>query len=349
MYSVVSSYVYLDALCTIVNGLEYTRIGPVSVDGFPRVLDRYSFSLKGKPFCELFIYAYHTDNQFIIPDPFKKLNVSISEDIFDLNRSVRYRYLQAITEMVLTKNGIIQFATERWKSEDNLVLNKLMSELGYEDELEKLILDEYKEMKAHRNDLQKFDFIRFFVEEFHNNKLVHYTPEYIQERNKKILNAYFSVIETINRIQAWQDNDLIRKRIEYDTLTKATNILGFSEINKCITPFCFLSLGCDVFGRYQLAYGIDHRISKMISDKMANAFIRRVYEFTPGELEPFVGFVSLNMDCISYFEDSLNHVGSEICRQIEVKRNEEKSIEDLFKKLISKDELDEEAKKWLKR
>jgi hypothetical protein len=87
----------------------------------------------------------------------------------------------------------------------------------------------------------------------------------------------------------------------------------------------------------------------MISDKMANAFIRRVYEFTPGELEPFVGFVSLNMDCISYFEDSLNHVGSEICRQIEVKRNEEKSIDDLFKKLISKDELDEEAKKWLKR
>ncbi len=349
LYSVASSYVYLDALCTIVNGLEYTRIGPVSVNGFPRVLDRYSFSLKGKPFCELFIYAYHTDNQFIIPDPFKKLDASITEAIFDLNRSGRNRYLRSITEMVLTKNGIVHFPLESWNEENDQVLNKLMNELGYEDELEKLILDEYKEMKGHRNDLQKFDFLDFFVVNFHNKKLVRYIPEYIQERNNKILSAYHSVIETINRIQAWQDNDLIRKRIEFDTLTKETNILGFSEINKCITPFCFLSLGCDVFGRYQLAYGIDYRISNMILDKMANTFIRRIYQFTPGELEPFVGFVSLNMDCISYFEDSLNQVGSEICRQIEVKRNEEKSIEDMFNKVILKDDLDEERKKWLNR
>lgn len=349
LYSIASSYVYLDALCTIASGLEYTRIGPVAVVGFPRVVDRYSFSFKGKPFCDLYIYAYHSANLFVIPEPFKKLDPAINESIFDLNRSGRYRYLRTITEMVLTKNGILQFASEGWLEEDNHVLSKLKKDLGYEDELEKLILDEYKEIKGHQSDLKKIDFINYFVGEFHNKKLVRYVPEYIQERNEKILNAYHALLETINRIQAWQDNDLIRKRVEFDTLNKATNILGYSEINTCISPFCYLSLGCDVFGRFQLAYGIDYRISNMISDQMANTFIRRVYEFTPGELENFVGFASLHMDCITYFEDSLQKVDNDVCRQIEVKRNEEKSIADMLMNLELNDDLDEETKKWYRR
>ena len=113
--------------------------------------------------------------------------------------------------------------------------------------------------------------------------------------------------------------------------------------------FCFISLGCDVFGRFNLAYGIDSRILNMVSDNMASTLLRRIYEFTPGELEPFVGFVSLDMDCITYFENSIENVDNHNCKLIEVKRNEEKSIQDMFNNLELRDDVDEEPRKWLRR
>jgi hypothetical protein len=347
--SIASSYVYLDALCTISDGLEYKRVGSLTVVGFEEVIDRYVFTLNGNSFCDLYIYAYHNQNEYSIPSPFKQLNASVDESIFILNQAARQRYISTIADMVLTKNGIIQYQDEVWNSKKNQLLVKLRSELGYEDELEKLIIDEYNKMKNHNYQIQKYDFINFFVDIFHNKNLVKYTPEFIQERNNKILSAYNSILETINRIQAWLDNELVRRRIEFNTLNTKSNLLGFSEIKKCITPFCFISLGCDVFGRFNLTYGIDSRILNMVSDNMASTLLRRIYEFTPGELEPFVGFVSLDMDCIKYFEISLHNVDNEYCRLVEVKRNEEKSIQDMFNNLELRDDIDEETKKWLRR
>lgn len=347
--SIATSYVYLDALCTISQGLDYKRIGPLSVVGFPEVIDRYVFTFNGNAFCDIYIYAYHNDNQYTIPSPFKQLNDSVDESIFVLNHSARYRYIKTIAEMVLTKNGIIQYQEEVWSPQKNQTLVKLMSDLGYEDELEKLIIDEFNKMKNYNSEINKYDFINYFVDRFHNKNLIIYTPEFIQERNNKIFSAYNSIIETINRIQAWLDNELVRRRIEFNTLNSKNNLLGFSEINKCITPFCFISLGCDVSGRFNLAYGIDSRILNMVSDNMASTLLRRIYEFTPGELEPFVGFVSLDMDCITYFENSLKNVDNENCKLIEVKRNEEKSIQDMFNNLELRDDVDEETRKWLRR
>jgi hypothetical protein len=347
--SIATSYVYLDALCSISTGLEYKRVGPVNVVGFQEVIDRYSITLNGNSFCYLYIYAYHNEDQYSIPSPFKQLNASIDESIFVLNHEARHRYISTIADMVLTKNGIIQYQNEIWNPQKNQLLIKLRSDLGYEVELEKLIIDEYNEMKNHNSNIQKYDFIKFFVDKFHNKNLIKYTPEFIQERNNKILSAYNSIIETINRIQAWLDNELVRRRIEFNTLKSNNNLLGFYEINKCITPFCYINLGCDVFGRFNLAYGIDSRILNMVSDNMASTLLRRIYEFTPGELEPFVGFVSLDMDCIKYFENSLQNVDNENCKLIEVKRNEEKSIQDMFNNLELRDDVDEETRKWLRR
>jgi hypothetical protein len=251
--------------------------------------------------------------------------------------------------MVLTKNGIVQYTEEVWNTEKNNLLNKLISDLGYGDELEKLILEEYDELKNNYVNNQKTDFTEFFTANFHNEKIIRYTPEFIQERNKKISSAYHSLIETVNRIQAWLDNDLLRKRIEFSTSTDHNNILGISELKKVITPFCCISLRCDVFGRYNLAYGIDSRILNMVSGDMASGLIRRIYEFTPGELEPFVGIDSLNMDCITYFENSLKYVENQNFKLIQVKRNEEKSISDMFNNIELNEEIDEETKKWLKR
>lgn len=349
VYSIASGYVYLDALRSISEGLEYRRIGPVQVDGFPEVVDHYVFTFNGNFFCQLFIYAYHRENQFLIPAPFQELNGSIDERIFILNHAGRHRYLSTIAEMALTKNGIIHYEQEVWGDDKQQVLSKLLADLGYEDELEKLLIDEYHEMKNHFADIQKFDFIHFFMDRFHNKKLVRYTPSYIQERNNNILSAFNSIKETINRIQGWLNNENARKRIEITTLNTSSNILGFSTINNCITPFCFVSLSCDVFGRFSISYGIDTNILHMVSDNMASTLLRRIYEFTPGGMEPFVKFVSLSMDCVTYFENTLKHVHEDNYELIVVKRHEEESIADLLSKIELKDDADEETKKWFRR
>lgn len=349
-YSIASSYVYLDSLCSIAKGLSYERLGTATSPGFPNVIDKYVFTLNGKIFCEIFIYPYHNENQNIIPTPFKELNSNIDDDVFVLTSKGRYRCLIAIAELVLTKSGRIDALNEFWSTEKQLVLKNLLSELGYEDEIERFINDNFIEIQRNFPEITKIDFIQQFAVDFHNKKLVPYTPDFIQERNRKLLNAYDSIVETINRIQAWQDNELIRKRIEINTLNSNNdNSLGISEIINCITPFCFISLGCDNFGRFNLSYSIDSRILNMLSDNMGNTLLRRIYEFTPGELEPFVGFVSLSMDCITYFENSLKNILNENYRLIEVKRNEEKSISDMLSKLELRDDIDEETRKWVKR
>ena len=105
-----------------------------------------------------------------------------------------------------------------------------------------------------------------------------------------------------------------------------------------------------MFGRYNIEYGIDSGILTMVPDNMASTLLRRIYEFTPGEMEPFIRIVSLNMDCITYFENTLSSVKNGAgYKLIEVERNEEKSIGDMLSKLELKDDVDEETKKWLKR
>jgi hypothetical protein len=353
MYSIASSYVYLDSLCSASQGLAYERIGPIYSSEFPNVIDKYIFTINEKNFCEIFVYPYHDENINIIPTPFKELNPDLSEEIFELNNHGRYRYLLNVTELILSRNESI-ISNQLWPSEKQHVLNNLLKDLGYENELESLILDEFKATQINIPEIKTNDFINHFVSNFHNKKLVPYTPDFIQERNKKLLSAYKSIIGTINKIQAWLDNELLRKRIEINTLTDYNdNILGYSAINYCITPFCYISLVCDVFGRYDLVYGIDSRISKMLTDNMGSTLLRRIYEFTPGELEPFVLIVSLNMDCITLFEDYLKNIQNENYELIEVKRNEEESISHIFRDMYSnlelRDDISEETKKWYRR
>ena len=351
MSSIPASYVFLDALCSLMKGLEYERIGPVNSKNFPQVIDKYYFTLNGSSFCELYIYPYHNENIYFIPSLFKELNLEASEEIFTKRDGDVKRYLLPIVNLILIKNKKFENSIENWTTESQVELQNLMNDVGYEDELEKLILDELKITLDSSPTTQKMDFIQLFVSKFHNKNLSQYTPKSIQDRNKKIASSYDSIIITINKIQAWLDNELLRRRLEIFTLNNSSdNSLGFSKINNCITPFCFINLGCDVFGRFRITYGIDSRIINMIPDNMSNTLLRRIYEFTPGEMEPFVEFASLNMDCITYFENTLSHLeNGDGYKLIEVERHEEKSIADMFNNLVLKDDVDEETKKWFKR
>ena len=351
MSSIPASYVFLDALCSLMKGLEYVRIGPVNSKTFPKVIDKYSITLNGSSFCELYIYPYHTESVNFIPPIFKELNPGASDEIFKMRDGHRARYLLTITNLILTKNRKFENSFEKWNSDSQIELQNLMTDIGYEDELEKLILDQLSNILAISPNIQKMDFIQQFVGKFHNKNLSQYAPQNVQDRNIKILSAYNSIIITINKIQAWLDNDFLRRRLEINTSNiSGDNRLGFSKMNNCITPFCFISLGCDMFGRYNITYGIDSRILNMVPDNMASTLLRRIYEFTPGEMEPFVGFASLNLDCITYFEKTLSILeNGDGYKLIEVQRNKEKSIADMLSKLELKDDVDDETKKWLRR
>ena len=350
MTTIAAGYVYLNNLCSIAEGLTYERKGRTTANGFPEIIDVYDIFLKGQFFCSLFIYPYNDHNINVIPLPFKQLNPNAGSEIFQMDDSARFRYIMTIAQLVLTKNCFFNEPNNVWSESRQVELNKLLKELGYEDELERLVFDEFVLIQSLNPDISRNDFVQYFTTHFHNKKLVRYTPNDIQDRNKNLLSAYHSIIETINRIQAWLDNDLLRKRIEVTTLeSQNDNSLGLSTINTCITPFCFISLGCDVFGRYNLSYGIDSRISNMLSDNMASTLLRRIYEFTPGGMEPFVGFVSLSMDCIAYYENTMENFQSENYRLVEVKRNEFVSISDMLGQIELKDDVDEETKKWLRR
>lgn len=357
--SISLSYSYLNALCTISEGLSYERIGSVEAEEFAQLMDKYTFVLNNRKFCDIFIYPYHNEDIFIIPAALKNLNPDVNNNIFKFNRqednNVSHEqnldnYLFKIVDLTLLKNGEYTDQDVIWTVDKEEALNHFMQESGYEDELEKLILEEYKRAQQNFSSITKKEFTFTFLSNFHNKKLTQFVPDFVLERNEKILSAYNSIIETINRIQAWLDNDLVRKRIEVSTLEDVNdNKLGILTINKCVTPFFVIRLICDVFGRFRLSYGVDARILDMIPPDMASTLLRRVYEFTQGGLEPFVGFDSLNMDCISYFESLTENAKEENYRIIEVKRNKEKSISDMFNNLEFRDDLDDETKKWIKR
>lgn len=350
MHSIPACYAYLDALCLIHDGLSFQRIGSVGTGAYPKPIDEYKFMLNDREFCTLYLYAYHTTAMPLIPAPFITLNPNADSGIFDgmntsendSESSMSTMYLfQIIIRAVLLKNDCIVDPEVVWNEEWQETLDFALNKAGYEHSLELLILEEWDLYKVKNAELLELEFMDEFLAVFHHRKLVTYIPTYIQDRNQKIENAYTLILETINRIQAWLDNELLRIRLESDF---TSSISDFSKIKQATTPFCNINLSCDSIGRFSIAYELDSRISEMVSEDMSSTLIRRIYEFTTGEIEDFVRIISLNGDCIKIFEGLLNMPEEDRHYElIKVERNAEESIATLLNKLELKDDIDEES------
>jgi hypothetical protein len=147
----------------------------------------------------------------------------------------------------------------------------------------------------------------------HNLIFEENAPEYVKERNKQLLEAYESINITIEKIQGWLDDEHLRTRIQSD-MTKRNDVK--SSIYQSTTPWCVVSIGCDIEGRYNIVYSLDHRIQEMIGTTFASAFIRRINEFTPGAMEPFVNIGCLYQDCVSVFNNLLEETKYETFHEI---------------------------------
>ncbi|MBQ0909744.1 hypothetical protein KBJ98_13605 [Flavobacterium sp. F-328] len=189
----------------------------------------------------------------------------------------------------------------QWNEENEDNHLKLLNELNYNDLFDSVVLSELKNYQKVAYNPSKVEFIKNYFSIFHHSKIAEFTPEFIQTRNTKLISAYKFIIECINRIQGLMDKDKVRYKIESDYCNSPTHL---STIYQCTTPFCIVSLGCDQIGRYSIVYTLDYRIKEIIGADFASKLIRRIYEFTPGEMEPFVNFNSLNGDCISTFEET---------------------------------------------
>lgn len=142
----------------------------------------------------------------------------------------------------------------------------------------------------------------------HNLQYEFGAPDYVKERNNRLREAYNSLITTIDRIQGFLEDEYLRGRFESD-MTQKNGIK--STILQCTTPFCILSLGCDEMGRYNIVYSVDYRIQEMLRPDMASILIRRVYQFTPGEMEVFVRIGSLYNDCVETFNQMIQESQTE--------------------------------------
>jgi hypothetical protein len=137
----------------------------------------------------------------------------------------------------------------------------------------------------------------------HNIEFEEQAHEHVRTRNKKLLEAYNSIILSIDKIQGWLEDEYLRTRIESEMMSKP-NIK--STIYQCTTPWCIISLGCDSEGRYNIVYSVDHRIQEMIGDR-ASGLLRSIYYLTPGELSVFLRIGCLYEDCVKCF----NHLYEE--------------------------------------
>lgn len=148
---------------------------------------------------------------------------------------------------------------------------------------------------------------------FHNIDLEQNAIPEIRERNKKILTAYNNIILTIDRMQGYIEDEYLRLRIESEMFQDPINK---TTILQCTTPWCIISLGCDSLARYNIVYSVDFRIQEMIGPDMASGIIRRIYEYTPGEMEPFVRIGSLNQDCVIVFDKLIEEQKSSIIHKL---------------------------------
>ncbi|WP_099365751.1 hypothetical protein [Sphingobacterium sp. 1.A.4] len=118
----------------------------------------------------------------------------------------------------------------------------------------------------------------------------------IQNRNNAIKQAFKNIEETLLRVQSWLKQEELRFSVKSDFLNSKQSQ---SLIKQITTPFAIVSLGCSPEGIFSIVYSLDHRIKDLIGDYFTNTLLRRIYEFTSGDLEGKIHIGSLNSDCFS--------------------------------------------------
>lgn len=119
-------------------------------------------------------------------------------------------------------------------------------------------------------------------------------PKEIRDRNRQLEEAFEMLQETIFRIQGWLEEESMRYFAISDFKDHPHVV---STISQVFTRFCMVSLGADEMGRFSIILSIDQNINEKIGRDFSSLLLRRLFEFTSGECEPFVFIDSYSSDC----------------------------------------------------
>lgn len=202
---------------------------------------------------------------------------------------------------IFQKNGIDKYGFRvggpaMQTEEDAKWEKETLENFGFDEKFERVVLDEWNRVRRMTPLMTPVEFLEIFKTEFHFLMFDPYAPEDIKARNVRMKKAYGDILEVIRRIQLWQEDELLRTRVESDFRGRGEN---WSTIYQCSTAFCLVSLGCDQSGVYSIVYSVDHRFQKMISEIFASKLLYNIYLACSGDLSVFVRIGSLYEDCVS--------------------------------------------------
>lgn len=146
------------------------------------------------------------------------------------------------------------------------------------------------------------DFIDWFITNFKHKWLTEFCSDEIRDRNDRVLKAYMSILETIRRTQTWMEEEKLRAKVEVIWEDRGGN---YNLLHQTVTLFCDIALGCNQKGEYYISYNLDYRCQEMIGKFFTNTLLRRIYEFTTGDLEPYLKLSNLLYDGMDLFADLL--------------------------------------------
>ena len=180
----------------------------------------------------------------------------------------------------------------------------LMQEvLGFYENIEAVIMDDWHRAIGTTPAVSPQDFVLHFVNTFHNVKVERVAPKDVQERNRKLIEAFYGLVETIKSLQGGLDDEDLRKRIESDEIR---NPFSKAILHQYATLFCILSVGYDQTGVCTLTYSLDYEIQAMVPQAFINKFLRRIFNLTPGGMGTFVRIGSLRENCAGYMQHLIN-------------------------------------------
>ncbi|WP_185216068.1 hypothetical protein [Sphingobacterium mizutaii] len=205
----------------------------------------------------------------------------------------------------ILKNLILQFVSPSNPILDGESLKeyeKLRDSLHYNLTLDQTI-DQLKESFFIKfPDATNSEFIDWFVSAFHNSWLIEHCSVEIKDRNQKVYEAYLNLLETLNRTQSWLKEDKLRTRIEILWQDRGGS---YNLLHHTVTIFCDIALACNQKGEYYISYNLDYRCQEMIGKFFTNTLLRRIYEFTMDDLEPYLNLNSLQVDESDNFTEAL--------------------------------------------
>ncbi|OYD40325.1 hypothetical protein ACF3OC_12390 [Sphingobacterium cellulitidis] len=212
-----------------------------------------------------------------------------------LNINIQTSFKNLITLFISSSNS---------KVEEDLIHKYIVlrEELHYTEAFDETILKAKSVYSLKHANATVPEFIEWFISNFNNSWLTEFCSEEIRERNNRVQNAFINIQETLYRTQSWMKEEKLRTKVDIDWEKRGRK---FNLLHQTITIFCDIALACNQKGEYYISYNLDYRCQELIGKFFTNTLLRRFYEFTMDDLEPYLNLNSFLVDGLDNFTEAL--------------------------------------------